>query len=1061
MRVGRMRNGIAVMVLGPCLMAGVCLALEKEVSLVTKQPIGELAVAGRLSIDLHAEFMVSRTYEKDTVLNWYNCGYSGGGKGKKVGGNFGDFGFHVPYKERDEKYPHAVTVGKVRAVRFDGNDFMKGNFVVETKVVGAQDMALEVWLRKESPSKGEHILGWQSKDGKEASASLSYPNGFTVSDKWRHLVVNCTPEKENWYVDGVKVFSGKRTMIIKEGHIMVLGGATADKPSFKGDLAAVRLHDAAMTEEEIACNFKGGVMLGTELHNWWRTEPDKWWVKESEHFRHCVDKEEMKNWTEQQLKDFNDRVPRMFNMAELIYRTYSERLAMRSSVVSVQPGERGDGIRYKIPIQPAKGSWMGWDGHFGWALQGAGHINPHELVHGWQGMTGGMAGFFWEAHANFPQTYNGIYQTVPPSCVSRVCMYFPAHGRNYYHDRLMFEHLAQTPEYGPMSVAKLWYDGPTETDKNPYPWIAFDHVFPNPRLPLADEYTRMLMRNVTWDYITFAEAQAGKGNTEYGNDHVLSTVNRYQQDAKGARGNIQRYARITLEKIPYESEWWRVPKEMTPQQLGWNICPLKVKPGKVSAVLAGYVDPRHGSDWRAGFVGVDTDDKPVYGEIAKPGQLMQFEVNSTIKELYLVVCATPTNLININPVGDFRSFEQEPFPYKVKFAGCEPLDVMIPEKPRGTGAPHANGGGFVENRAQVEATAYVGPKAQVLGNSKVLGNARILDYAVVQDSTVRDRAVVSGYAHIGGGSVIQDDAKVRDYARTWRATIKDQARILEHAEQRDKTCSGNAVLKGGAISSGNVSGNSMVDGSYAKSNEVTKGKWFTWSWAKGKNPGEIDEEFGGLYADYDFSAEHPWMARDAFGATWGYLVNGPAFEAVAEGEKAKSILPDPKGSTNKINRALVLNGKDQFVELPKDVADMGNCTYTAGFRWDGGSDGARVFEFANPNGDAMWLSPSEKDRMVFAIRKGTTVEQAAFARPLKKGVWVTAQVILNGPRAILVVNGLKVAENTHMTLRPDSIRATQCYLGRGLKGGYFGGKIDRFTVHSVAVAAELGVAPKN
>ena len=32
-----------------------------------------------LSIDLHAEFMVSRTYEKDTVLNWYSCGYSGGG----------------------------------------------------------------------------------------------------------------------------------------------------------------------------------------------------------------------------------------------------------------------------------------------------------------------------------------------------------------------------------------------------------------------------------------------------------------------------------------------------------------------------------------------------------------------------------------------------------------------------------------------------------------------------------------------------------------------------------------------------------------------------------------------------------------------------------------------------------------------------------------------------------------------------------------------------------------------------------------------------------------------
>ena len=33
---------------------------------------------------------------------------------------------------------------------------------------------------------------------------------------------------------------------------MVLGGASAAKPSFKGDLAAVRLHDQAMSEEQIA-----------------------------------------------------------------------------------------------------------------------------------------------------------------------------------------------------------------------------------------------------------------------------------------------------------------------------------------------------------------------------------------------------------------------------------------------------------------------------------------------------------------------------------------------------------------------------------------------------------------------------------------------------------------------------------------------------------------------------------------------------------------------------------------------------------------------------------------
>lgn len=1203
----------AALVLGQVLTAGFCLALEKEVSLVTGQPIGELAVAGRLSVDLHAEFMVSRTYERDTVLNWYNCGYSGGGGCTTVGGDFGDFGFQVPFKEREEKYPHAVTVGKVRAVRFDGNDFLKGNFTAETNVVGMQDMALEVWLRAETPSIGKVVLGWQSKDGKEASAPLIFPSGFTGSDQWRHLIVNCTREKEEWYLDGVKVSGGKRRMIIKEGHVMVLGGATADKPSFKGDLAAVRLHDAAMSAEEIAHNCKGGVMLGTEMHSWWRLEPDTWWVKESEHFRHCVDKGEMAKWTGQQLKEFNERVPGMFALAELIYHTYSERLALRSSVVSIKPELRGDGIKYKTPIQPADGSFMGIDGNFGWACQGAGFINPHELVHGWDAHTGGMQGNYWEAHANFPQTYNGIYQTIP--IIIAESSAFPASGRTYYHDRLMFEHLAQTPEYGPMFISKLWYDGPLKADASPYPWTTFSRINPYPERPLAEEYARMVMRNVTWDYKTFRERKVGeKGNTSYGNDGVVDEENLYRKAADNSKADIRRYARIILEKIPYEPESWRVPKEQAPQQLGWNICPLTFKPGRVSAALAGYVSPTRGSDWRAAFVGVDAKGKPVYGEVFGPGKAQSFEVTFEIKELYLVVCAVPTQIMAIDMVGDFRSFEQEQFPYKVKLTGCEPLDVMVPEKPAVSGAPHTNGGGFVEKTATVEASAYVGPQACVLGHSKVLGNARIEDFAMVRDATVKDDAVVSGHTLVTEDSTVAEQAKVRDFAVVKnRTTVKGNAKILEHGTIfTQKTCSDKVVVKGVAsVYGGNQSGTAMLDGFYAKGNEITKGKWFTWSWGQGKNSGEADEEFGGLYADYDFESEHPWMARDAFGATWGYLVNAPKYEVCAERENRRSTLLKPeafvqsfdqnqnaendyaqqlsgyllppvtgdytfwitaddegelwlgeadsekadrklcsnpmwagfreygkfpsqksapvrlqKGKTYPIQvlhcnvhqggslsvswikpgsdkpeplgveqlavaadgkqkglrqrvwggvatvaalvkrrdypegilrvsgQVLALNGKDQFVELPRDIADLREATYTVSFRWDGGQDGARVFEFANGNGDALWLSPSEKGSVVFAISKGGKVEQVATAKPLKKGVWVTAQVVVAGSRATLLLNGVKAAGNDKMTLHPDSIRATQCYLGRGLQGGYFGGLIDRFTVHSVSPDTE-------
>ena len=1029
-------------------LAGSAPALEKEISLVTKQPIGELAVAGRLAVDLHAEFMLARSYETETALNWYNCGYSGGGKGTTtVGGGFGDFGFQVSLREREAKYPHAVKVDRVPAARFDGNDFLIGDFPAEKNILDSGKMALEVWFRAENPLPNNVILGWQSPDGKETSAPVVFPPNCKGSPKWRHLAVNCLPDREDWYLDGLRIAGGPRKMLVKPGHVMVLGGVSSANPSFKGELAAVRLHDQAMTLEEITHNFKGGVMLGTEMHDWWRLEPGKWWEKDSEHFRHCVDMQEMKGWTEKQMSEFNERVPGMFKLAELIYHNYSERHAMRLSVVSVVPAERGDGIKYRIPIQPANGSFMGFDGHFGWSCQGAGFINPHELVHGFQGMTGGMAGNYWEAHANFCQTYVGIYQTIP--VITTESAAFPANGRTYYHDRLMFEHLAQTPEYGPMFISKLWYDGPTADNKNPYPWTTFSRINPYPDRSLADEYTRMVMRNVTWDYRIFKECKPGEtGNTPYGNDAVTGGEDLYRKSAAGFKNDIPQtlprsYA--MLARIPYEPDWWRVPKELAPQQLGWNICPLKFQPGSVTATLAGYVDAKRGGDWRAAFVGVDAAGKPVYGGVFRPGITQSFDAKDAIKELYLVVCATPSNIMDIPMTGDFRSFEQEQFPYKLKLTGCEPLDLLRSGTPPPTGAAHANGGGFVERTAQVDATAYVGPDARVLGNAKVLGRARIEDQAVVRDATVKDDAVLSGHALACDNSTVAEHAKVRGYAVVKdHTTVTGHAKILEHGViATRKTCADQVVAKGVAsVYGGNQSGTAMLDGYYAKGNEITKGKWFTWSWSQGKNPGEVDENFSGLYADYDFKQAHGWMARDGFGATWGYLVNNPKFETRTDKTNAAGTAPEAG--------ALRLNGKDQFVELQEDLADMDACTYTVEVMWDGAGEGARIFEFANPNGDVVCLTPSANGKLSFAIRKGSVVE-ALSAPALIKNVWTTVQVILDGKTATMLVNGKKVAERKNMTLTPDRTGATQCYLGRGLKGGYFGGLLGRFTVHSVAL----------
>lgn len=863
-----------------------------KTSLVTGKPVGTLAVGGRLAVDLHAEFMMSRTYESDVVLNWYNCGYSGGGGDggavTEVGGNFGDFGFHVSPDKRPLRYPRATRGEGVPAAAFNGSNFLKANFPIEPAIVQRGRLAIEVWLRTENARTPGALLGWQSPDGPATSAPLVLPPGLGSDNRWRHLVVNRSSDGETWYLDGKKIPASSRATDIAPGHILVLGGECSERPSFRGAIAAVRVHDEALSELEIAHNFAGGPMLGTELHDWWRTDEEVWWSENSAHFRHAIDRKEMSQWTHQQREDFEKRKSAMFRLAELAYHCYSERLALRTSVVSRKRVERGDGIKYRTPIQPTKGgNYMGVDERFGWSCQGPGFINPHELVHGWDVMTGNMAGNYWEAHANFPQTYIGVYQTIP--LLAMESSGFPCMGRTYYHDRLMFEHLAQTPEYGPMFISKMWFDGPTRRTSAPDPWQTFERINPFRERTLADEYTRMAMRNVTCDFQTFAEAFSGPGNTPLGNDGLLSETNRYRTifdaNLRNSEQTLLRWGRVLLSAVPHEPGWWRTPKQQAPQQLGWNICPLTCQPGEVTAVLSGYADSARGGDWRAGFVGVTRDAKPVYGPVFKPGEAARFRVTDELRELYLVVCATPTKVLEIPMTGDFRSFEQRQFPYKVQLSGAVPRDVLESQPAVGPGAPHGNGGGFVSAAATVDPTAFVAPGARVLGKSSVLGRARVEDQATVRDATVKDDALLSGHALVHEGAVVQEHAMIRDYAVVAKkTTVSGSARILEHARLASgKTCGGAVTAKGiSHIYGGSQHGTALLDGFYAKANDISRGAWFTWSWGTGQNPGERDEDLGGLYADYTFDQPHDSLVLDALGAGWGYLAGGAFHQPVIE-----------------------------------------------------------------------------------------------------------------------------------------------------------------------------------
>ncbi len=124
---------------------------------------------------------------------------------------------------------------------------------------------------------------------------------------------------------------------------------------------------------------------------------------------------------------------------------------------------------------------------------------------------------------------------------------------------------------------------------------------------------------------------------------------------------------------------------------------------------------------------------------------------------------------------------------------AEPLKILCGSAV--TGSPHSNGGGFVENSANVNSSAFVDSKSVVCGNAKIEANARVFGGALVKDrAIVKDRALVYGNAQVSGDAEISGDAKVYDGAKvSGNAKVKGHAKVYDSAK-----VSGRAEVKGQA-----------------------------------------------------------------------------------------------------------------------------------------------------------------------------------------------------------------------------------------------------------------------
>lgn len=984
--------------------------------------IGGSGSGGKLAFDNHAEFMLARD-DSNVALNWCNAG--------TFKWSFGFFSFDGPRSE----YPQfQADVNGSPAVTFDGKD--KFRMILEPgfgytlpDAITDGKLSIELWVVNPSVAKDEVLIRFEDKPGYDLTCKQFKMKG---SKNWQHLVAISDGSKTTFYRDGSLVGTEQKALKFSGEAVINLGAK-----SLSGSLAALRIHTEPMNAADVSHNYKGGAGLGTYLFyainaNYQSSSVDvhgdpnittgdptacselMW--RESAHFRSMWvdDPEDPEMATRVKTKQLPD--------AEKFYAFFNEKTGKHLPLVSNHERKRGDGRKYKWLVGNGSGNYSGWSDALGlgYGVSYRGYASFHEYTHGTDNhQMGAMTDQWWEIHANFTPSWGGADNGVNPAeAKPKGAHAYPAYGGNYYHDYLIFDHFVDTPEFGGLFVTRLWNRPPRNEDvERDYPPQTMEDCDPSPETPFNEEWVKCAAKNITWDY---------PRNPDYA---------RYWAGAK-YKGHLHF---TLLEPVPYLSAgWYEPPKWRTPQQHGYNISALEPNEGTVTADLTGFVEASRGSAWSAMFVAVDNGN-PRYGNIFTNGTQGSFNVQSGDDELYLVVVATPTKIMEIGIFGhehqdntDYRGAQKDRFPYQVLLGGTTPK----PDAWR----PSAG----IDPSATVDGTAYVSPNAYVGPNANILGNARVEDYARV-NGTVRDNAIVSDYAVVEAKAIIRDNARVTDFAIIKNRTIvENSAHVMEHAFiSSGQQISDNAIIKGNAINMGPIHGSAIIDGNYIKNGEHDKGYWFLWSWGDYLVQGEVDQEFNQLYLEYQFEVDNAYRVWDTYGITWGRLLNGPTYVS-------------DNGGT-----ALDLDGQDDFVDLHQSVGQFEQASFDVDVKWDGGANGQKLISFSNSStGDEAWLSPSDSQgKLAFSIKVGGSTQVVRAESPLPSGSWKNVKLITYNDKVIIHVDDTEWASSSSITHDIDEISANECYIGRGASGDNFGGRIDDFTVWTKALVEDLPPDP--
>jgi DUF1680 family protein len=206
--------------------------------------------------------------------------------------------------------------------------------------------------------------------------------------------------------------------------------------------------------------------------------------------------------------------------------------------------------------------------------------------------------------------------------------------------------------------------------------------------------------------------------------------------------------------------------------------------------------------------------------------------------------------------------------------------------------------------------------------------------------------------------------------------------------------------------------------------------------------------------------EQPLAQPSEFVAWYKFDETSGTMASNASGNSSAATLnASTTWAEGKFGNAVKLDGIKDYVSLPAGILEnIDDFTIAAWVNLEATSTWSRIFDFGSGTGSNMFLTPRSNTGTVrFAITtSGAGGEQQINSGHLvKKGLWQHIAVTRSSEIGILYMDGVEVARNSNLTLKPSDLGPTAAnYIGKSqYEDPYLKGLVDDFRIYSRALSA--------